>query len=126
MGTVTKFKGDGRRLGYPTANITTATELADGVYFGFADLGELSRQPALIFIGIPTTMGEHDRRVEAHVLDIADQDYYDQSLVLDIRQFHRRNETFASVDSLKLAMAEDEQAARAWFTRHQADGPASG
>jgi FAD synthase len=114
-GTVTRFKGDGRRLGYPTANLTTATNLQDGVYFGFADLLEWPRQPAIIFIGTPTTMGETARRVEAHLLDIPDQDYYDQNLRLDIRYFHRANQTFPNVDELLKVMRADETAARRWF-----------
>ncbi|MDP9131123.1 MAG: riboflavin kinase, partial [Candidatus Binatota bacterium] len=50
-GTVTRFKGNGRRLGYPTANLTIKTDLADGVYFGLADLADWSDNPAVIFIG---------------------------------------------------------------------------
>ena len=114
-GIITRFKGDGRHLGYPTANLTTTTDLKDGVYFGFADLAKWTNQPAIIFIGTPTTMGETTRRVEAHLLDIPDQDYYDQKLQLDIRYFHRANQTFPNVDALLKVMRADEAAARRWF-----------
>jgi riboflavin kinase / FMN adenylyltransferase len=116
-GIITRFKGDGRKLGYPTANLTVPTDLADGVYFGFADLLEWPHQPAIIFIGTPTTMGETARRVEAHLLDIPDKDYYDQNLKLDIRYYHRANQTFEDVDKLIKAMRADEAAARHWFHR---------
>jgi len=116
-GTVSRFKGDGRRLGYPTANIAISTDLKDGVYFGFADLADWTHQPAIIFIGTPTTMGETTRRVEAHLLDIPDRDYYDLPLRLEVRQFHRGNQTFAGVEQLKAAMHADEAVARQWFTR---------
>lgn len=115
LGLVTKFKGDGRRLGYPTANLNIKTDLTDGVYFGYADLAEWQQQPALIFVGTPTTMGDNRRRVEAHILDIPDQDYYDQPLKLSIKYFHRANQTFDSMEELIQVMQQDEAAARVWF-----------
>lgn len=114
-GTVTRFKGNGRHLGYPTANLTTKTGLADGVYFGFANMAKWTRHPAIIFIGTPTTMGDTDRRIEAHLLDIPDEDYYDLPLSLDIRQYHRANRTFADADQLLEAIKDDEAVARQWF-----------
>jgi len=116
-GQVTAFAGTGRRLGYPTANIRTETKLAEGVYFGFADLAEFSVRPSLIFIGVPTTVGDHERRVEAHVLDIPDIDYYDQPLTVKIEHFHRPNEHFKSVSQLVVAMRADEAEARRWFAK---------
>ncbi len=114
-GTVTRFQGNGRRLGYPTANLTIKTDLSDGVYFGFADLDGWSHQPAMIFVGVPETVGDSGRRIEAHLLDIPDQDYYGQKLSLDIRHYHRPNRVFDSVDELLKAMHGDESAARQWF-----------
>jgi len=114
-GTVTRFKGNGRKLGYPTANLTIETDLTDGIYFGFADLAEWSRQPAVIFIGTPTTMGDKERRVEVHLFDIPDEDYYDQSLSVSLHYYHRPNQTFADADQLMEAMQADETAAHQWF-----------
>ncbi|MEK7594546.1 MAG: riboflavin kinase [Patescibacteria group bacterium] len=114
-GLVTRFKGNGRRLGYPTANLTTETNIDDGVYFGYADLATWHKQPAIIFVGVPTTVGDTVRRVEVHLLDIPDQDYYDQMLNVDIRYFHRTNQTFDSIERLLEVMKDDEVAARAWF-----------
>lgn len=114
-GTVTRFKGDGRRLGYPTANIITDTDAKDGVYFGRADLAGFHDYPALIFIGVPTTMGETERRVEVHLLDIADKDYYGQHLTATLRYYHRANRTFDSIEALQETMKADETAGRAWF-----------
>ena len=116
-GQVTAFAGTGRRLGYPTANMRTETTLAEGVYFGLADLAEFSARPSLIFIGVPTTVGDHDRRVEVHLLDIPDIDYYDQPLSVKIEHFHRPNEHFKSVDELVAAMRADEAEARRWFAK---------
>lgn len=116
-GTVTRFKGNGRRLGYPTANITTASEAKDGVYFGFADMGGFKHHPSLIFIGIPTTMGDTERRVEVHLLDIPDRDYYGEPLTATAEHYHRANQTFKDVDALMEAMKADDAAARRWFSK---------
>jgi riboflavin kinase len=117
-GQSTKFKGDGRRLGYPTANIKTDTQLADGVYFGFADLAAFVDHPALIFIGSPTTMGDLERRVEVHLLDIEDKDYYDVAVTVRVEYFHRSNKHFNSVPDLLAAMRSDDTKARDWFTKN--------
>lgn len=115
-GIVTRFKGDGRKLGYPTANLNVQTDLEDGVYFGYATLGKLENKPALIFVGIPTTLGESNRRVEAHILDIADKDYYDQKLTLNIQHYHRPNQTFGGIEDLLSIIKDDETTARNWFS----------
>ena len=117
-GTVARFKGNGRRLGYPTANLSIDTDLSDGVYFGFANLEDWLDQPALVFIGTPTTVGDTDRRVEAHLLDIPDEDYYDRQLSVGVRHYHRANETFANIDQLTEAMKDDEATARRWFANN--------
>ena len=114
QGVVTSFKGNGRKLGYPTANIHSDTDLPDGVYFGFADLADYIHHPALIFIGTPTTLGDTDRRVEAYLLDIEDKDYYDLPIKLSVEKFHRSNQTFKSIDELLVVMKADEVAGRAW------------
>ncbi len=114
-GVVARYKGDGRRLGYPTANISTHTAVKDGVYFGFADLDGFSRHPSLIFIGTPTTMGDLRRRIEVHLLDIPDKDYYDLPLEVTAEHRHRANHTFHNVTELVEFMHADEAAAREWF-----------
>lgn len=117
-GTITRFASNGRKLGYPTANLDVHTDLKDGVYFGWATLGGEAKQPALVFIGTPTTVGDTERRVEAHVLDLPDRDYYGQKLKLEVAHFHRPNQKFGSVEELVVAMKADETAARHWFNKH--------
>lgn len=109
------FEGNGRGFGYPTANIQVTTDLAEGIYFGFAKLGNYKNQPALIFIGTPTTVGASIHRVEAHLLDIVDKDYYGEQLLLDIHYFHRPNQHFGSIKKLRSVMKQDELTIRAWI-----------
>ena len=118
-GVVTRYKGNGRKLGYPTANFKSSTTIIDGVYFGFATMAEYADHPALIFIGTPTTIGDKDRRVEAHLLDIVDRDYYNLDLILDVQKPHRANKTFDSVEQLVDAIKSDELAARKWFSSNK-------
>lgn len=120
-GPVTAFQGNGRKLGYPTANLATATSLQDGVYFGYADLATYAHHPAMIFVGQPITMGDPERRVEAHLLDIPDKDYYGDMLQLQVCYFHRPNQLFDSVDELLEAMKDDETRARVWFDLQESD-----
>ncbi len=110
-----RFSGNGRKLGYPTANIDSDTNLKDGVYFGYAGLSQYQDRPALIFIGTPTTVGDKKRRVEAYLLDIPDVDYYGEKLAIKVKKFWRQNKKFASVDELIKAMHADEIVAREWF-----------
>jgi|SRR5688572_12241225 riboflavin kinase / FMN adenylyltransferase len=117
QGTTRHYKGNGRKLGYPTANIDAKTSLIDGVYFGFATMDKYKNQPAMIFIGTPVTVGDTERRVEAYLLDIPDADYYGQELSLDIQLFHRPNKKFDSLDELIVAIKQDEAAMRAWIKR---------
>lgn len=119
-GTVKRFKGDGRRLGYPTANLAVSTSARDGVYFGRSDMAGYASHPSIIFVGVPTTMGDTERRVEAHLLDIPDQDYYGEAISMTLERYHRPNRTFADMEGLIKAMKADEAAARKWFDR--ADG----
>lgn len=116
-GIVTPFEGNGRGFGYPTANIRVDTDLEEGVYFGFADLAQYKHHPALIFVGTPITVGAAEHRVEAHLLDIPDRDYYNEQLTLDIKYFHRTNQHFDSIKELLAVMARDESTGRAWFKK---------
>lgn len=118
---VTPFKGNGRKLGYPTANLAVSMDLDDGVYVGYADLDQYTHQPAIIFIGTPTTVGDTVRRVEAYLLDVVDKDYYGKEMRLSIIAFHRAHETFESVDILLEAIKRDESAAREWFKNYYDD-----
>lgn len=111
-----RFDGVGRSLGYPTANLKKSNiAIDDGIYFGFASLGEHKHKPALIFVGTPETVGQKQRRVEAYLLDIPDKDYYNQKLMLSLEKFWRSNKKFASINELKHAIRDDELAARKWF-----------
>ena len=114
-GVVTPFNRLGRSLGYPTANVNANQDLKDGVYFGYATLGRFKDNPAMIFIGTPTVPANCVRRVEAHLLGIPDQDYYDQEISISPRHFYRNNLKVNSPKELEQLLDADLRAALNWF-----------
>ena len=116
-------KGDqrGRELGYPTANVPTARDLAapaDGVYAGWLRRLDghrtAERCPAAISVGTnPTFDGERERRVEAYVLDRDDLELYGVRVEVSFVARIRGMVAFDGVDALVAAMADDVERARA-------------
>ena len=72
----------GRELGFPTANMPVAAEMAtpaDGVYAGWLrrlDQPDAPKLPAAISVGTNPTFDGIERRVESYVLDRTDLDLY--------------------------------------------------
>ena len=72
----------GRELGFPTANLPVAPEMAtpaDGVYAGWLrrlDDPSCPRLPAAISVGTNPTFNGIERRVESYVLDRTDLELY--------------------------------------------------
>lgn len=100
----------GRELGYPTANVSSEDSglPEDGVYAGWisVDPDPDVEYPAAISVGSNPTFAGTRRTVEAHLLDWGG-DLYDR--VVEVRVQHRLRgmATFASVDELLTAMADD-------------------
>ncbi|MEK9810404.1 MAG: bifunctional riboflavin kinase/FAD synthetase [Candidatus Nanopelagicales bacterium] len=104
----------GRELGYPTANLAVAPDMAlppDGVYAGWLVEGP-ERYPAAISIGTNPQFAGTERRVEAYVLDRDDLDLYDHEVGLDLVARLRGQATFDSLEGLIEQMARDVTAAR--------------
>ena len=114
-GIVVRGSGEGRKLGFATANVAHPDWLCvpgDGVYAGLSVVGGSQPLRTAISIGTRPTYGEHPRVVEAHVLDAA-QDFYDQSLRLFFVSRLRPQETFSDTDALADKIAADVAAVRA-------------
>jgi len=104
----------GRALGYPTANLSTDLEgliPGEGVYAGWATIGE-DRFPAAISVGKnPTFDGIRETRVEAHLLD-QDLDLYGRTIEVSFVEYIRGMTKFDSVDALIEQMGKDSARAR--------------
>jgi len=116
QGTVKPFAGNGRKLGYPTANIEISADVAEGLFVGYVKL--LSKElPAIIFIGAPITLGDNIKRAEAHILDFEDKDLYGESVEFIVISKIRNNKKFDSKEELIKQMQQDEQYARNYFKK---------
>ncbi len=107
----------GRLLGFPTANISTRTEVVplDGIYATIVRVGA-ERYLSVSNIGVNPTFGEGPRTIESFILDF-DQDIYGKTLRLSFVTRIRAEKKFDSVEQLVLQMHEDVKSARAIFDR---------
>ena len=100
-GAVVSGEGRGGKLGFPTANIAPPQGMAvpgDGIYAAFAHL-EGKRLMTAISIGTKPTFGDHDRAIEAFVLDF-DGNLYGKSLRLEFVRRLRDQVKFDAVEAL--------------------------
>ncbi len=122
-GTVKRGSRLGRTLGYPTANIECDTALpADGVYAAAALLDDGRRFNTALSIGSRPTFDGADRRVEAHLLDVARQGKswapipglpeYGWSVRLELTAWIRDQVRFTNIDQLRDQLARDCDRAR--------------
>jgi len=114
----------GRGLGYPTANIVVATEIAvpaDGIYAGWYARPDGERRPAAVSLGRrPTFQAEAETSVlEAYLLDF-DGDLYGEEAKVEFVARLRDELRFDGPDAIKnlrAQMARDVVQARAMLTQ---------
>ena len=115
----TVMAGDqlGRRLGFPTANVSEAGLVLPpfGVYAAHAEVRGATHR-AVVNIGRRPTLrrAEPERRVEAHLLDF-DGELYGEEMELSLICRLRGEEAFASIDLLKRQIGADVERARKFF-----------
>lgn len=113
-GVVTRGKGLGKTIGFPTANLHLTEDYKlipkNGVYVSQAKINN-----ALVYgltsIGTNPTVGGVDKTIETYFLNVS-QDLYDQPLTIELLTKIRDEEKFDSVASLQTAIKNDEQFAR--------------
>ncbi|HET6883505.1 MAG TPA: riboflavin biosynthesis protein RibF [Pirellulales bacterium] len=112
-GIVTHGAGRGVRIGFPTANLAGIDTLLPGVgVYGGTAMLDGRRWPAAINVGANPTFGEHEVKVEVHLVDFHGV-LYGQPLEVDFVSRLRDVRPFAGVDELKQQLARDIQAAKA-------------
>jgi len=117
-GRIIPYEGNGRKIGYPTANITVDNDEPSGIFIATATVDEQTH-PALAFIGVPTTLDQPAKRAEAHILDFPDQDLYGKEMEIALIKKIRDNEKFDDINELVAAIAGDERITRQYFDEHQ-------
>ncbi len=107
----------GRKIGFPTANISVWDERiipANGVYAGWAWLDN-QRYMAVTNVGIRPTFAGDDVTVEVHLLDFQ-QDIYGQNLRFEFIKRLRPEKKFNGIEALIAQINADVAAGRAYLT----------
>lgn len=107
----TVIHGDklGRKIGFPTANIDVTDENkvvpANGVYACYVLLNG-KKMKGMLNIGTRPTVDGGSRRIEVHVLNY-DQDFYGDTITLEIMNRIRDEKKFDGVEELSARLAID-------------------
>jgi riboflavin kinase/FMN adenylyltransferase len=108
-GKVIKGKQIGRTIGFPTANLELLEPFKlipkKGAYIVYSMLNG-KRIFGMMNIGHNPTLGENEKTIEVHFLDL-NEDLYDTVLCISLLDFIRPEEKFSSVEALKLQLQKD-------------------
>jgi riboflavin kinase/FMN adenylyltransferase len=105
----------GRDLGFPTANISTRTEVLplDGIYATFFHLGD-RRLLSVSSIGVNPTFGAGPRSIESYILSFQ-EDIYGAAVKLSFVKRLRAEMNFTSAAALSAQIRQDVDSAAAIF-----------
>ena len=118
-GPVVRGAERGATIGFPTANIAVAPDLAlpaFGVYVTRAYLGEAAYD-SVTNIGRRPTFDEQRPTIEVHLLDF-EGDCYERELRIELLHRLRDEQRFAGVDELVAQIRRDVESGRAYFGEH--------
>ena len=114
-GTVVRGDGRGRKLGFPTANLSVDSEdkliPAKGIYAAECVV-EYEKHYGLLSLGSRPTFHDDGRIVpEFYIFDF-DRDIYEEVMKVEMVEKIRDEEKFNSVDDLIIQMKKDEEVGR--------------
>jgi riboflavin kinase/FMN adenylyltransferase len=115
VGTVERGDGRGRKLGWPTVNLTLVARLvvpAEGVYAGRASCHG-NTWDAAISIGTRPSVGGTPMTIEAHLLDYSGPDLYGRTVTVEFRARLREQRDLGSLEALGSQIAADVEQCRA-------------
>lgn len=108
-GIVVHGNKNGRKLGFPTANILISEKdkliPKIGAYIGFTIVNG-KRYPSMINIGYRPTLDGTNLSIESHLVGV-EIDLYDQNIQIQLTDFLREEIKFNSLEQLKEQLAED-------------------
>lgn len=112
-GVVKEGEQEGRKMGFPTANIDTSDfgQLipAPGVYAVKARLMQsVAMRPAMMNIGHRPTFGGTHLSIETHIFDF-NEDIYGQLLLVSVMYRIREEQKFDTVEELQKQLQEDRE-----------------
>ncbi|MEY2558680.1 MAG: riboflavin kinase / adenylyltransferase [Verrucomicrobiota bacterium] len=118
LGTVKAGAKLGRKLGYPTANLSAHSEQfpPNGVYVVEARLaGALYRGVANLGYRPTVSAGDLERLLELHLFDL-DKDIYGEEVEVRFLRYLRGEQKFENVDALAAQITRDVKSARESFS----------
>ena len=114
LGTVVRGDNLGKKIGFPTANLSAHSEQfpPNGVYFAEATL-DGTLYPGVVNLGYRPTVssGQSERVLEIHLLDF-DRDIYGKDLEVRFVRYLRPEKKFENVDALVRQIQLDVKQAR--------------
>ncbi|SFW60725.1 bifunctional riboflavin kinase/FAD synthetase [Cellulophaga fucicola] len=112
-GVVTRGKGLGRQLNFPTANIYIEEDYKlipkNGVYVVKANIDN-NTVFGMMNIGFNPTVNGKEKTIEVHFFDF-NENLYDKKIQVDIIERIRDEEKFNSVNDLKIQLTKDQETA---------------
>ena len=119
LGTVQEGAKLGRKLGYPTANLSAHSEQfpPNGVYVAEAKLGD-ARYGAAANLGIRPTVTSRpaERLLELHLFDLT-HDIYGQDVEVRFLHYLRPEQKFENLEALSAQIRSDVESARAYWRK---------
>lgn len=112
-GKVLKGKKRGKRLGFPTANISLHKNIPEGIYLSKTKIKK-NIFPSLTFIGKAETFGERKHSCETYILSF-DKAIYHKWITVYLIQRLRDNKKFLSEEELIDQMKDDKKKAKEFF-----------
>jgi riboflavin kinase/FMN adenylyltransferase len=110
-GVVVKGNQLGRKIGFPTANLTIENEQklipANGVYAVQVEIeGNQSALKGMMNIGIRPTINGTDRVIEVNIFDF-DEDIYSKTITVTLKKYLRGEVKFNGLEQLSIQLAKD-------------------
>lgn len=107
-GEVVKGKQNGRKIGFPTANVAYDNDMLlpkNGVYAGITTVAG-NRYKSVINVGNNPTFNADKVTIESHIFDF-DADIYGEHIKVEFIKYLRGDVKFASVEELKSQIEKD-------------------
>lgn len=120
-GIVIRGKGQGKALGFATANMEypeSIVDIQEGVWCGYAQLGGVFEpwHPSAICVGLQPMSGVTN--IEVHCIDQNLEDQYDKHVVIQFIHFIRPMKNFTSMEELTSAIQNDVSESRKFLASH--------
>ncbi len=121
QGVISRGKGIGKTIAFPTANVKVKEDYKmipkNGVYIAKAKINNIT-YTGMLNIGTNPTVNGKNRSIEIHLFDLKN-DVYNQEIRVSIQSRIRDEQLFESIDLLKDQLKKDKIEALNYFQNHE-------